>query len=281
MTMKELFDMISLESSKLTTLRYSTSFSMGIKLFSKKFRYPIYAIYGFVRFADEIVDTFHDYDKEKLFKRFREDSLMAIEDKISLNPILHSFQMVVNQYGIERWVIDAFMNSMEMDLLKKEYDRKGYEEYILGSAQVVGLMCLKVFCENKPGCYDELKEPAMKLGSAYQKINFLRDVKADYFNLGRTYFPNVDFTQFSPRIKKEIEEDIDLDFKGGLAGIRRLPAGSRLGVYLSYVYYYALFRKIRRSSPEKILNTRIRVPGWQKILLLYKSWFKTKLGIFN
>ncbi len=276
--MKELFDLISMKSSRLTTISYSTSFSLGIQVFNKKFRYPIYGIYGFVRFADEIVDTFHEYDKEKLFNRFKEDTRLAIEEGISLNPILNSFQLVVRQYHIDQWLIDAFLKSMEMDLFKKEYDQAGYEEYILGSAQVVGLMCLRVFCEGDGSCYDELKEPAMKLGSAYQKINFLRDVKADYQKLGRSYFPNVNLEQFTDETKHEIEEDIDKDFKAGLEGIRKLPAGSRFGVYLSYVYYYGLFKKIKRLSPETIMHRRVRIPDSRKFLMLISTWVRIKLN---
>jgi phytoene/squalene synthetase len=276
--MKELFDLISLKSSKLTTVSYSTSFSMGIRVFSKKFQYPIYDIYGFVRFADEIVDTFHEYDKEKLFVKFKDDTKTAIREGISLNPILNSFQMIVNRYNIDMELIDVFLKSMEMDLFKKEYDESGYEEYILGSAQVVGLMCLRIFCEGRGACYEELKDPAMKLGSAYQKINFLRDVKADYHQLGRTYFPEVNLDNFDNKTKKEIEQDIDKDFKAGLEGIRRLPKGSKFGVYLSYVYYYSLFRRIKRRSSETLMKKRVRVPDSMKMLLLVLTYFRVKLN---
>lgn len=272
--MKELFDKISWETSKITTLEYSTSFSMGIKVFAKKYHYPIYAVYGFVRFADEIVDTFHGYEKEYLLNKFRNDTYEAIEQKISLNPILNSFQLTVNKYQIDLELIDTFLKSMEMDLDKSKYDESGYKLYILGSAEVVGLMCLKIFLDGDQAEYDRLKPHAMSLGSAFQKINFLRDLKADYHSLGRTYFPGVNLEKFDVAVKKEIEADIEKDFMHALEGILQLHKGVKRGVYLAFIYYYALFKKIRKLSPDVILNNRVRVPDWQKYLLLIKTYLK-------
>lgn len=277
--MKELFDMISKKSSRLTTIAYSTSFSMGIKVFSRRFHDPIYGIYGFVRFADEIVDTFHDYDKRKLFDRFKEDTYMAIDDRISLNPILNNFQWVVNKYKIEKELYETFLKSMEMDLHDLEYDRSKYEEYILGSAEVVGLMCLRVFCEGDEDQYKKLKPSAMRLGAAFQKINFLRDLKHDVKGLGRSYFPHIDMNQFDDRTKIEIEKEIDGDFKAALVGIRQLPDGARFGVYVAYVYFYELFRKIRRYDASTILNRRIRISDPQKYWYLVSSYIKVKLNL--
>ncbi|MFN7015377.1 MAG: phytoene/squalene synthase family protein, partial [Bacteroidia bacterium] len=237
----QLFDQVSLKCSKITTTSYSTSFSLGIKLLHKKFHDPIYAIYGFVRFADEIVDTFHEHNKTVLLERFKEETYKAIEDGISLNPILNSFQWAVNKYQIDRLLIDTFLHSMEMDLLQSFHDQASYEEYILGSAEVVGLMCLQVFCEGDKAMYESLKHQAMKLGSAFQKINFLRDLQADFQHLGRTYFPGVEMSRFDDKVKKEIEADIEKDFASGLEGIMNLPIGAKLGVYVAYVYYYNLF----------------------------------------
>jgi 15-cis-phytoene synthase len=277
--MKELFDMISRKSSKMATITYSTSFSMGIRFFSKRFHDPIYGIYGFVRFADEIVDSFHGFDKAKLLERFKNDTYLAIEEKISLNPILNNFQSVVNKYHIERELIDLFLKSMEMDLNSVSYDQPGFEAYILGSAEVVGLMCLRVFCEGNQKQYDDLKHQAMKLGSAFQKINFLRDLKADYAGLGRSYFPGIDISQFDEPTKKKIEADIEKDFKEGLQGIRRLPRGARFGVYVAYVYFYRLFQKIERTNSTRIMGERIRVPNHQKYSLLFTSYFRHKLNM--
>jgi len=277
--MKDLFDMISKKSSKLTTITYSTSFSMGIRVFSKRFHDPIYAIYGFVRFADEIVDSFHGYDKEKLLENFKRDTYEAIKEKISLNPILNNFQWSVNKYKIETELIDTFLKSMEMDLYKDDYDRAGYEEYILGSAEVVGLMCLRVFCEGDEEKYAELKPSAMRLGAAFQKINFLRDLKHDYNGLGRSYFPGVDITKFDETTKVKIEIEIDEDFKAGLEGIKRLPAGARFGVYLAYVYFYALFKKVRKAKAERLLKERIRVADTEKYTLLLSSFIREKLNM--
>lgn len=277
--MKDLFDMISKKSSKLTTITYSTSFSMGIRVFSKRFHDPIYAIYGFVRFADEIVDSFHGYDKEKLLANFKRDTYEAIKEKISLNPILNNFQWSVNKYKIETELIDTFLRSMEMDLHKDDYDRAGYEEYILGSAEVVGLMCLRVFCEGNEEKYAELKPSAMRLGAAFQKINFLRDLKHDYNGLGRSYFPGVDIKKFDETTKVKIEIEIDEDFKAGLEGIKKLPAGARFGVYLAYVYFYALFKKVRKAKAERLLKERIRVADTEKYTLLLSSFIREKLNM--
>ena len=270
--MKELFDMISRKSSKMATVTYSTSFSLGIRFFSKRFHDPIYGVYGFVRFADEIVDSFHGYNKQKLLNRFKQDTYDAIEDKISLNPILNNFQYVVNQYKIEQELIDLFLRSMEMDLEKVEYDQKKYEEYILGSAEVVGLMCLRVFCEGNGQKYDELKPSAMRLGSAFQKINFLRDLKADFKDLGRSYFPGIDLRNWDDSTKAAIEADIEKDFADGLSGIRKLPEGARFGVYVAYVYFHELLLKISRVKADKLLNERIRVSNRRKYWLLLAAY---------
>lgn len=280
--MKELFDMISRESSKMTTTTYSTSFSLGIRFFNKKFHDPIYAIYGFVRFADEIVDSFHGFDKHTLLKRFTADTYQAIDEGISLNPILNNFQATVNKYKIDRELIELFLRSMEMDLTKKQYQTTDeYKEYILGSADVVGLMCLRVFCEGNEARYQELKPRAMRLGSAFQKINFLRDLKADHYGLGRTYFPGVNMNQFDDSEKKKIEDDIQKDFDEALIGIRQLPEGARFGVYVAYVYFYALLKKIRRMPAKVILNQRVRISDSKKYQLLFTSLLKYRVGLIN
>jgi phytoene/squalene synthetase len=247
-------------------------------MFDRKLHAPIYGIYGFVRYADEIVDTFHGYDKKKLLDNFKKDTFQAIEDKISLNPILHSFQIVVNKYNIEHDLITAFLRSMEMDLYFNEYNQTCYEEYIYGSAEVVGLMCLRVFCEGNEEAYQRLKPAARSLGAAFQKVNFLRDMKSDYFERGRTYFPNVDFKRFDYQAKKEIEADIQRDFDHAYMGILQLPKSARLGVYLAYIYYLKLFRKIQETAPTKVMNERIRVPDTKKFTLLVKSYVKHQLN---
>jgi phytoene/squalene synthetase len=269
-----LYNKNSFKCSKLTTQNYSTSFSLGILSLNKKFRDPIYAIYGFVRFADEIVDTFHAYNKHDLIERFEKDTYLAIQEKISLNPILHSFQLVVNNYGIERDLIDLFLKSMKMDLQQKDYEQQSFERYILGSAEVVGLMCLRVFTEGDDHYYQKLKPQAMKLGAAFQKINFLRDLKADYFALGRAYFPGFELDEFNEEKKKQIEFDIEHDFKAGLEGIQQLPYGARFGVYVAHVYYYSLFTKIQSLSANKILTERIRIPDFRKYILIIRCYFK-------
>lgn len=277
--MKALFDTVSIRCSRLTTKAYSTSFSLGILCLGKKLRDPVYSIYGFVRFADEIVDSFHDYDKPTLLAKFREETYAALDAGISINPILNSFQHTVFQYGIERALIEQFLKSMEMDLFQKSYSDSGYKEYILGSAEVVGLMCLRVFCQGDDSRYHQLKPYAMSLGSAFQKVNFLRDIKADYKDLGRTYFPSLTMSRFDDESKKAIEEDIAKDFRKAFEGIRKLPRSSRLGVYVAYVYYLALFKKIRNTPSDLIMKTRIRVRNRQKATLLAYSIVKHQLNM--
>lgn len=277
--MKSLFDNVSVQCSKFTTRTYSTSFSLGIYFLNSKLRNPIYSIYGFVRFADEIVDSFEGYDKKLLLEKFKADTFEAIENRISLNPILNSYQQIVHQYNISPDLTEVFLKSMEMDLEKIDYTSEKYEEYILGSAEVVGLMCLHVFAEGNKKVYDDLKPFAMKLGAAFQKINFLRDMKADYEVLGRTYFPNVDMAKFSSATKRAIEEEIEKDFKDALVGIKKLPASSRGGVYLAYVYYNSLFRKIKRVPAQNILSERIRISNGQKFALMLNSMLQHKMNL--
>ena len=273
--MKSTFDKLSLKTSELTTKTYSTSFSLGIKMLSKKFHEPIYSIYGFVRFADEIVDGFHDYDKKKLLIQFEKNCFDSIKDGISMNPILNSFQWVVNKYNIDHKLIKQFIYSMNMDLdSEKNYDQKEYEKYILGSAEVVGLMCLKVFVDGDDKIYKKLSYSAQKLGSAFQKINFLRDIKDDYNELGRTYFPNINLSNFNSKEKKEIEYDIQKDFDDGYLGIKLLPSDARLGVYLAYIYYLKLFEKIKKLKPEIILKKRVRISNTKKFILMISSIIK-------
>ena len=273
--MKSTFDKLSLKTSELTTKTYSTSFSLGIKMLSKKFHEPIYSIYGFVRFADEIVDGFHDYDKKKLLDQFEKNCFNSIKDGISMNPILNSFQWVVNKYNIDHKLINQFIYSMKMDLdSEKIYDQKEYEKYILGSAEVVGLMCLKVFVDGDDKLYKKLSNSAQKLGSAFQKINFLRDIKDDYNELGRTYFPNINLSNFNSKEKKEIESDIQKDFDDGYLGIKLLPSDARLGVYLAYIYYLKLFEKIKKIKPEIILKKRVRISNTKKFILMISSIIK-------
>ena len=277
--MKKLFDEVSYKCSKITTKTYSTSFSFGILTLHKSIRKPIYNIYGFVRFADEIVDSFHDYDKSILFNKFKADAFLSIDDKISLNPILNSFQETVNAYSIDLSLINNFLDSMEMDLSKKSYNKENYNDYIHGSAEVVGLMCLKVFLNGDEHLYNKLKPSAMSLGSAFQKINFLRDANVDYSLLGRSYFPDVQMNSFSQEDKLKIEKDIEKDFKDALVGIKMLPRFSRGGVYLSYLYYYHLFRKIKSLPSSKVLEERIRISNIEKIFLMFKSILKNQLNI--
>jgi 15-cis-phytoene synthase len=275
---KQLFEETSFACSKLITQRYSTSFTLGIQTLSKKFHAPIYAIYGFVRYADEIVDTFHDHDKVKLLMNFQKATFEAIEDRISLNPVLHAFQSVVNRYSIDHDLITAFLHSMEMDLDFSRYNDEKYKEYIYGSAEVVGLMCLKVFCEGEEESYQRLKHPACRLGAAFQKVNFLRDLKSDYEERGRVYFPGVDFRSFDLHIKRNIEADIQNDFDEALKGIIQLPAGAKMGVKIAYLYYLKLFYKIKSLPPETITKKRIRIPNARKISLLIGTYFGYKLG---
>jgi 15-cis-phytoene synthase len=274
-----LYDEVCLKASRTATRSYSTSFSLGIRSLEKDLRGPIHAIYGFVRFADEIVDTFHGFDKATLLARFRADTHTAIKEGISLNPILQSFQRVVNGYGIEPELYDTFLDSMAMDLQDRTYDQRSYETYILGSAEVVGLMCLRVFCKNDDALYQRLKPAAMRLGSAFQKVNFLRDLKDDHQNLGRTYFPGVDVARMDSETKRMIEADIRADMDAALEGIKQLPRGSRFGVYMAYVYYLALFRKIQALPCDRILKERIRVRNRRKIALLTTSYLRHSLGL--
>lgn len=277
--MKSLFDNVSEHCSKITTHTYSTSFSMGIYFLNKSLRNPIYSIYGFVRFADEIVDSFHGYDKKYLLDKFKSDTEDAIKNRISLNPILNAFQKVVHQYNIEQKLIDTFLISMEMDLEKVDYSQEKYQQYILGSAEVVGLMCLHVFTESNKEFYEQLKPFAMKLGAAFQKVNFLRDMNTDYNTLGRTYFPNVDITQFTSREKKLIEQEIENDFNEALVGIRKLPRSSQGGVYLAYVYYKSLFRKIKNVPAQRVLTERIRISNANKLGLMINSMLRYQMNL--
>lgn len=277
--MKTLFDNLSKKTSKMVTNAYSTSFSLGIRFLAKKFHDPIYAVYGFVRFADEIVDTFHGYNKRELLEDFRKDTYKAIENGISLNPILNAFQEVVNTYQIDHDLIDTFLHSMEMDLDDHQYDQSLYEKYILGSAEVVGLMCLKVFVEGDPTKYEELKPFAMKLGSAFQKINFLRDYKADTEYLGRIYFPQLQFSQMDQQTKLEIEQDIERDFAMAYEGIKRLPKDARFGVYVAYIYYSNLLRKIMEMPAQQIMQERVRIPNNEKYALFFGSYLRHSFNL--
>jgi len=277
--MMNLFHELSQQCSKATTEKYSTSFSSAIKLLHADLREPIYNVYGFVRFADEIVDTFHQYNKEKLLAEFKIETYAAIERGISLNPILHSFQLTVNKYQVSPDLIESFFNSMEMDLSNTTYNSDGYKDYIYGSAEVVGLMCLYVFCEGRKDVYEKLKPSAQSLGAAFQKVNFLRDVKADYEQLNRTYFPEVDFTNFTPSMKRQIEADIARDFSDAFKGIIHLPVKARFGVYVAYKYYLSLFRKIKKTKPCNILEQRIRIPNYGKALIVAKAGLRSQLNL--
>jgi 15-cis-phytoene synthase len=272
-----LFDLTTLECSKVVTSHYSTSFTLGIRTLSEKYHLPVYAIYGFVRYADEIVDTFHDHDKAALLQRFKEDTYRALEEKISLNPILHAFQLIVNQYSIPREYIEAFLRSMEMDLDKIEYTPDAYRDYIYGSAEVVGLMCLKVFCEGDQAQFSQLEEPARRLGAAFQKVNFLRDMQSDYRDRGRVYFPGVQFEQFGESDKRNIEADIQDDFDAAAEGIRQLPESARLGVHLAYNYYLKLFHRIKTSPVSGVLTERIRIPDHRKWMILIGTYMRFRL----
>jgi len=274
--LKHLFDELSYSVSKITTKKYSTSFSLGILALKPSIRSAIYAIYGYVRLADEIVDSFHGYNKEKLLNRLKEETENAVQEGISLNPILQSFQETVNQYNIDKKLIAQFLHSMEMDLQKIDYNSELYKEYIFGSAEVVGLMCLQVFTEGDREKYEQLKPYAMKLGSAFQKINFLRDLKDDYLILGRTYFPNIDMCVFDNCVKYQIEREIEAEFNEALIGIKKLPNTSMFGVYLAYKYYLSLFKKIKRKSSIEILNSRVRVPNSEKAFVAFKSYVRYK-----
>ena len=278
--MKAIFDMISFECSKNVTKSYSTSFSTAVKMLAPGIRQDIYNIYGFVRFADEIVDSFHEYNKEVLFELFEKDLTNALENKISLNPILNSFQHTVTKYKIPQVMIASFMKSMKMDLYKTEYKSYNeYNEYIYGSADVVGLMCLKVFVNGDDTKFKELEHSAMRLGSAFQKVNFLRDLKADYDDLNRTYFPNTDLSQLDEASKSEIIKEIEADFKAGYQGILHLPLEAKFGVYTAYIYYKKLLSKLKNTPSVEIKNTRIRVPDYQKFGLLAKCYVNYRLKI--
>ena len=275
--MMELYNYTCFECSKIITKTYSTSFSLGIKAFHKELHNPIYAIYGFVRYADEIVDTFHDFDKVQMIRQFGVDTFEAIERKVSINPVLHAFQQVVNQYHIDRSLIEAFLKSMEMDLEKIAYTPRLYNEYIYGSAEVVGLMCLKVFCDGQADLYNSLLPRAQKLGAAFQKINFLRDIRSDFEDKGRVYFPGIDFLLFTEEDKKDIEADIKRDFDSALIGIRGLPLKSRAGVYVAYIYYLDLFYKIKASPARTLSSKRIRVSDKRKLWLLARALFTERV----
>lgn len=276
--MKKLFDELSYAVSEATTKKYSTSFSLGILALKPSIRPAIYAIYGYVRLADEIVDSFHGYNKSELLERLKIYTVEALDEGISLNPILNSFQETVNNYNIDRTLIDKFLHSMEMDLKPVQYNSELYEEYILGSAEVVGLMCLQVFVEGNNEMYESLKPYAMKLGSAFQKINFLRDLKDDYQILGRTYFPHIEMGNFNDKIKSQIELEIEYDFKQALIGIKKLPNTSKFGVYLAYRYYWSLFLKIKNTPAEKIMDQRMRINNTKKISLAMSSYMQYKMA---
>ncbi|MFD0975167.1 phytoene/squalene synthase family protein [Salinimicrobium gaetbulicola] len=277
--MKSLFDDLSVEVSRMTTRSYSTSFSLGIYFLHDRLRDPVYAVYGFVRVADEIVDSFEGYDQAYLLDKFKKDTYEAIDQKISANPVLNSFQKVVHDYKIDMELIETFLESMEMDLQKVDYNSEKYEKYILGSAEVVGLMCLHIFTEGDIEMFNKLKPYAMKLGSAFQKVNFLRDLKDDYHVLGRTYFPGVDMANFSSAAKKEIEKEIEEEFKIALKGIKMLPPAAKGGVYLAYVYYQSLFKKIKRLPAQRVLSGRIRINNGRKFGLMINSLVECKMKL--
>ncbi len=277
--MMNLFHELCEQCSKITTEKYSTSFSSAIKLLHNDLRRPIFNIYGFVRFADEIVDTFHDFNKQELLSEFKKETYDGISRGISLNPIIHSFQITVNEFKIDPKLIEAFFNSMEMDLDKDSYDKAGYDAYIYGSAEVVGLMCLYVFCEGDKEEYEKLRPSAQSLGAAFQKVNFLRDVKADYEQLNRTYFPGIDFKNFTQTMKLQIETDIAKDFDDAHKGIVQLPDKARFGVFVAYKYYLSLFKKIKKTKPVDILDQRIRIPNYGKAYILAKAGIRSQFKI--
>ena len=278
--MKAIFDNVSYDCSKSVTNAYSTSFSLATKMLSKTIRQDIYNIYGFVRFADEIVDSFHDFDKQYLFDKFEEDLKLALEQKISLNPILNSFQHTFHHYSIDISLVNSFMKSMRMDLHKSKYlNIEEYKDYIYGSADVVGLMCLKVFVKGDKEKYEGLKETAMALGSAFQKVNFLRDLKADHDDLNRTYFPNTDLNNLDEASKKDIINDIESDFALGLEGIKKLPMEAKFGVFMAYRYYSQLLKKLKQTPALEMKNARIRVPNYKKIEILTRSYVKFQLNL--
>lgn len=276
--MEALYHKTTFKLSKVITRSYSTSFSLGISVFTSAYKDAIYAIYGYVRLADEIVDSFHNHNKRELLDEFRKETYKAIESGISTNPVINAFQLTVNRYGIDREYIDAFLNSMEWDLDNNYYERKHYDNYIYGSAEVVGLMCLRVFCDNNNDLFNELIQPAKSLGSAFQKVNFLRDIKSDIEERGRIYLPGVDHAvKINNENKKILEKDIDDEFKNALSGIKKLPSGVRLGVYSAYLYYLILFNKIKRLNVDELLKRRVRISNWTKLALLLKSLVEVKI----
>lgn len=277
MDQQQLFTDTSLACAQLITRRYSTSFSLGIRTLDKALHQAIYAVYGFVRWADEIVDTFHSQNKAALLAEFERDTYVAIAAGFSLNPVLHAFQWAVNTYQIDHEFIDAFLRSMEMDLEDRNYRQELYEQYIYGSAEVVGLMCLRVFCQGQPALFDQLRAPARRLGAAFQKVNFLRDIRSDYEERGRVYFPGLRYEQFDDRAKRAVEEDIRADFEAAYVGIQQLPRAARLGVYLAYIYYLKLFHKLRRAPASQVMAERVRLPDNTKLLLLAGSWLRYRL----
>ncbi|KAA3613286.1 MAG: phytoene/squalene synthase family protein [Calditrichaeota bacterium] len=277
--MKSLFDDVSYKSSKIVTHAYSTSFSLGIKCLHRSIHKPIYAIYGFVRLADEIVDSFLDFPRADILTEYKTQTYRAINQGISSNPVLNSFQETVNEYNVNPELIETFLQSMEMDLVQQNYTRENFDTYILGSAEVVGLMCLHVFCNGDKMQYERLRSPAMRLGAAFQKVNFLRDMKEDLQDLNRSYFPNVNFDALTDREKKEIEIEIAADFKASTCGIRNLPREARFGVYLAYVYYFSLFKMICRAPSEALIKRRFRLPRYKKIIILIRSYLGYRLGL--
>ncbi len=274
-----LYNKVSQHCSRITTEAYSSSFSSAIRLLHKDLRNPVYNIYGFVRFADEIVDTFQDYNKQELLQQFRSATFNAILQEISLNPILQSFQLTVNQYAVDPGLIESFFRSMEMDLTGRYYDAGSINEYIYGSAEAVGLMCLHIFCEGNDQLYRQLKPYAQSLGAAFQKVNFLRDLKADYNNLNRVYFPGMDLQNFTPHMKQQIEEDIAGNFHHAFQGILQLPGKARFGVYVAYKYYLSLFNKIRKVKSSGILEKRVSIPGYRKAMIVMRAGLKNQLHL--
>lgn len=277
---RELYTKNNLQLSRITTINYSTSFSLGVRMLSRKIRGPIFAIYGFVRYADEIVDTFYGYPRETMLEEFIEDTHKAIERGISTNPILDSFQMIVNQYGIEREHIDAFLESMRMDLYNHNYAKDKVKSYIYGSAEVVGLMCLRVFYDDDDEKYESMKYYARKLGEAFQKVNFLRDIQSDYSDRERIYFSDISNNGFTTEVKRKIEEEIRHDFEEAYQGIKMLNKRARFGVYLAYIYYQRLFRKIRDSEPNVLMNGRVRIPNSRKVYLLFQAYLRNSMNLF-
>ena len=274
-----IWNKVSQNCSREVTKKYSTSFYTSIKLLDKKIQTPVHSIYGFVRAADEIVDTFHGSNKKQLLNEFERDCYLAIDRKISLNPILHSFQQVVHSYNIDIELIDTFLKSMKMDLDQSTHTTSTYQQYIIGSAEVVGLMCLKVFVNGDEKTFQQLKPYAQSLGSAFQKINFLRDINSDFVELGRCYFPNIDITNLDLKAKSSIERDINKDFEMAYQGILLLPKSSRLGVLIAYNYYKSLFEVIKLVNPTDLFIKRHRISNVKKLQIILKSSLKHKLNL--